>query len=69
MFVEQGVWAPPYRDNISDYARCGGRRGAMELDLPAILVNNAAITDNFATVESMGPSDFQREVAVNLTGA
>jgi NAD(P)-dependent dehydrogenase (short-subunit alcohol dehydrogenase family) len=71
MAEEHGVRARPYRVDVSDYAAVHNAVAATatELDPPAILVNNAAITDNFATVESMGPSDFQREVAINLMGA
>jgi len=69
MTDEHGVRARPYRVDVSDYEAVRDAVAAMELEPPAILVNNAAITDNFATIESMTPTDFQREVAVNLTGA
>lgn len=52
-----------------DAVDAGVEAVAEEMGPPEILVNNAAVTSNFATVVKMDPADWQRELDVNLTGA
>jgi NAD(P)-dependent dehydrogenase (short-subunit alcohol dehydrogenase family) len=56
--------------DVSDYeaVQSAVSSAATNLGPPDILVNNAAITTNVATVESIDPSEWKREIEVNLTG-
>lgn len=68
---EHGVRTGGYRTDVADYpaVEAAIEAAAAEFGGPEILVNNAAITDNVATVREMSPESFRRELAVNLAGA
>ncbi|MFO1115666.1 MAG: SDR family NAD(P)-dependent oxidoreductase [Beijerinckiaceae bacterium] len=53
----------------SDQARAGAGRIVAELGSIDLLVNNAGIVDNIATVEKMSDEAWEKEIGVNLTGA
>jgi len=68
---DHGVRTGAYRADVADWAAVAAaiEDAAAEFGPPEILVNNAAITDNVATVREMSPEEFRREIAVNLSGA
>lgn len=66
-----GRRAVAIRADISSAAetRAAVARIAAELGAVDLLVNNAGIVDNIATVEKMSDEAWEKEIGVNLTGA
>jgi 3-oxoacyl-[acyl-carrier protein] reductase len=68
---DQGFHCVAVKMDISDYTAVekGFKYGLEKLGPIDILVNNAAITDNMATVVKMDKRNWDREISVNLSGA
>lgn len=68
---ELGVRSVELTVDVSDRSavRAAAATCASELGPADVLVNNAAIVNNIATLEQMDPDAWEHEVRVNLTGA
>ena len=64
----RAAWA---KGDVSDLAQVQTGIAAIvgELGPVDILINNAGIVDNIASIEKMEPAAWEREIAVNLSGA
>lgn len=61
----------PLQVDVTDHeaVEAAVEQTAEDLDMPDILVNNAAITTNVAELREMDVEAYRRDLAVNLTGA
>jgi 3-oxoacyl-[acyl-carrier protein] reductase len=68
---EGGYRSVAVKMDVSDYDSVvkGFARAVEQLGPVDILINNAAITDNMATVIKMDKKNWDREISVNLSGA